>query len=111
MTEQTSEKWTVESVLHQLEDRAAAGSNPAMQVFLKESIPASDVKSAYEQIVNSVPPGNGPEVGKLRSMARSFVVKAGMEELKRIAHHPDVGAILPSEISDVFPKPFGRKPA
>ena len=111
MADQTSKEWTVEAVLHQLERRAAAGKNPAMQVFLKESIPARSLQSTYEQIVNSAPPGKGPEVGKLRSLARSFVVKGRIDELKRIAHHPDVSAILPSEIADIFPKPMGRKRA
>lgn len=111
MSDKPSSEWTVEGVLHKLEDQAAAGTRAAMQVFLKESIPASDVKSAYEQIVKSAPLGKGPEVGKLRSMARSFVVRADIEELTRIAHHPDVGAVLPSEVVDVLPKPVARKQA
>ena len=111
MSDLPSEEWTVEGVLHQLEDQAASGKRAAMQVFLKDSIPASDVRSAYEQIVKSALARKGPEVGKLRSLARSFVVKADIEELTRIAHHPDVGAVLPSEVADVLPRPVARKRA
>lgn len=99
-----SSEWTVENVLNTLQHKADAGKEPAMEVFLKSSLPAERLTNVYTDIVSGVEPGHAV-VGNLRRMARSFSVKGDMSALSQIAHHSDVEAVLPSEIDDIYPKP------
>ena len=107
MSNDSSRDWTVEGVLQKLRS-SAAGKKARIQVFLRDGVASSKIQETSEKIVNSVDPVHLTKMGRVRSLSKSFSIEGEVDVLERIAHHPDVKAILPSEVEDICPKPITK---
>jgi hypothetical protein len=107
MSNISSRDWTVEGVLQKLR-RTAPGKKASIQVFLRDGVASSKVQKTSEKIVNSVDPIHSSKMGRVRSLSKSFSIEGEVDVLERIAHHPDVKAILPSQVEDIYPKPITK---
>src|SRR5215471_10126505 len=108
-----SPRWTKKQVLKRLRKHSRAGQPVSAQIFLDESI-GDDVSAVVHQIVATAEEatrtsGVPLKVGKIHRLAKSFSVEADPEAIAVIADQPAVKAVLPSEISDIYPKPVKIK--
>lgn len=102
-----SREWSVEGVLQRLRN-SVPGQKASIQVFLRDGVEASEVQKKSRDIVDSADPIHSAKMGRVRSFSKSFSIEGEVEILERIAHHPDVKSILPSEAEDIFPKPVNK---
>lgn len=110
--EQTSPDWRKEAVLETLRKQARADQPPTAQVFLDESIDLDEESMAVlvKKMIESAclragQPASDRMIGKVRHLAKSFSVTADPEIIEELIKQPEVKSILPSEISDIYPKP------
>lgn len=114
-TDTPSSEWTVPEVLARLRAKAGDGNPVSAQVFLHDDTPAENVPHVAEEIVKAAKKTVGKaaagEVGKVHRLAKSFSVRADVDTLAAVANMPKVKTVLPSEISDIFPRPVKTPPA
>lgn len=107
-----SSRWEMENVIETLRQQSNVDQPPTAQVFLDESVEV-DTKSfpdLAQQILDTASAKLGKSVGikkigKLHLLAKSFSVTADPDVFAEISKSPSVKSILPSEISDIYPKP------
>src|SRR5712691_7537258 len=104
----SSPEWTIPEVLAHLR-KTGRGKPVRAHVFLHDDVPEENLPEVAEQIVaaakNRVGKHAAAELGKVHRLARSFSLSADIDTLSAVASMPKVKAILPSEITDVFPRP------
>ncbi len=107
-----SVEWEMDSVLKTLRQQSTVEQPPTAQIFLDESVKV-DAKTfetlaqeildaASAQISNQT---STTKIGKLHPLAKSFSVTAHPDIFHEIYKSPSVKSILPSQISDIYPKP------
>jgi hypothetical protein len=99
---------STESVLAVLREQAKGSGTATAQVFLYGSEP--DIGEAARQLVSAVArvPGAGskpPAIGRVSTLAKSFSLTAEPAIFEALARNPRTKTILPSVISDIYPKP------
>jgi hypothetical protein len=111
-----SSDWSTAKVLAHLRDSAGEGEPVRAQIFLHDNVTAEDLAGAVETLVKTARERVGArevpvEIGKIHRLAKSFSIKADPDFVAALAKLPAVKSILPSEISDIYPKPVKRTPA
>ncbi len=106
----TSPEWSKEAVIRQLRRKAADGRSVRAQVFLKDDVSSGQLRDVVEQNVEDAKSqvgqsGTSATVGKIHNLAKSFSIDATPDVVEAIAAMPSVKSILPSEISDIYPRP------
>jgi hypothetical protein len=104
----------IDQALAQLRAQAGEGGQAAAQIFLHDDTPASDLPDVAKKIVSAAKQKVGKtataELGKVHQLAKSFSLRADVDTLTAVANMPDVKTILPSEITDIFPRPVKVTP-
>jgi hypothetical protein len=107
--DRSSSQWATANVLAQLRARAGDKGKIAAQVFLHDDSPANDLSDMAQKIVSAAKQKVGKEataeLGKVHQLAKSFSLQADVDTLAAIADMPDVKTILPSEVTDILPRP------
>jgi hypothetical protein len=116
MANESSPDWSKASVLADLRKNAGPGQPVRAQIFLHDSVGADDLAATVEEIVAAAKQKLGArevpvEIGKVHRLAKSFSISADPDVVAAIAGMPAVKSILPSEISNIYPKPVKRSPA
>jgi hypothetical protein len=105
----SSSQWSIPEVLAQLRAKAGKGKPVAVQVFLHDDVSAENLAELAEKIVTAAKEEVGKhaaaKLGKVHRLAKSFSVSADVDTLSAVANMPNVKTILPSEISDILPRP------
>ena len=99
--------WKKEDVIRRLREDKKAG-NVTAQIFLSDDVPDEDFQRVARELVGKSQ-GESAKIGKTHPLAKSFSVTAPFDIIAEIAASPSVKSILPSEISDVYPKPVRVK--
>ncbi len=111
-----SAEWKIANVIEVLRKQARPNQPPTAQIFLDDSVEIDRV--SMEELVQKIVedavlglrgPMIGPQLGKLRYLAKSFSVTADPDVIAEIAKSPSVRSILPSKIDDIYPKPLDTK--
>ena len=108
MAPETSGKWDTKSVLGELREQAKQSGSAPAQVFLVGS--EADVAEVAHRVVSEAattarPGSKPPTIGRVSRLARSFSLTAEPSIFEALAQNPEVKSILPSVISDIYPKP------
>jgi hypothetical protein len=108
-----SSEWSAQEVLAQLRAKTDKGKPVSAQVFLHDDTSAEDLSRVAKKIISAAKKKVGKqaaaELGKVYRLAKSFSIEADMETLTAVANTPEVKTILPSDVSDIFPKPHDVK--
>ena len=111
----TSPEWSKRNVIRQLREMSPGGGAVRAQVFLDDKVGIGDLRQVIDGIVKDATFQVGDTrpvtVGKIHNLAKSFSITASPDVCERIAAMPAVKSILPSEISDIYPKPVDIKRA
>ena len=103
--------WGPEEVLARLRAQTRPGGRARLHVFLTSAVAAECTEQAARRITDLAVAETGTsaaEIGPVRRSARSFLVAAELPALEAIARCPEVSAVLPTDIEDVYPRPVGR---
>jgi hypothetical protein len=104
----------IDQALAQLRAQVGEGGQVAAQIFLHDDTPASDLPDVAKKIVSAAKQKVGKtataELGKVHQLAKSFSLRADLDTLTAVAKMPDVKTILPSEVTDIFPRPVKVTP-
>ena len=108
MALEPKERWNTESVLAQLREQAKGSGTATAQVFLSGS--EADAGEAARRVVSEVAGVLGagskpPAIGRVSTLAKSFSLTAEPAIFDALARNPRIKSILPSMISDIYPKP------
>lgn len=110
-----SSEWSTHEMLAQLRANTTEGEPVSAQVFLHDDASADDLPQLAKSIISAAKKKVGSaataELGKVHQLAKSFSIQADVDTLAAVANAPGVKTILPSQISDVLPKPRDVKPA
>lgn len=108
-TDRESLQQGIDRALEQLRAQADKGGPVSAQVFLHDDTPAANLPDVVDRIVSAAKQKVGKtataELGKVHQLAKSFSLKADLDTLTAVANSPDVKTILPSELTDIFPRP------
>lgn len=105
----------LDDVVNRLKQKASHGSPASAQIFVKDSVPSSEVAAVAESIVSNARKSlklspDSVHVGKVRSLAKSFSVTSDVADVfAAIASQSDVKSMLESEQTDIFPRPIKHK--
>lgn len=101
----------VDAVIDAVAERTAPGQVARLHVFLHGSVSPERTADVARTILRSTRTraARSPAVVSVQKLGRSFLVAGDVEDLRAIAHHADVKAVLQSEIQDVYPKPLNRR--
>ncbi|WP_337660285.1 hypothetical protein [Anderseniella sp. Alg231-50] len=109
----TTPQWQKETVVEEMRRQALPDRPPTAQVFLEASVEVDSNsmeefarKMVEDAAAKSHTQAAESHIGKLHPLAKSFSVTADPEVFAEIAKSPSVKSILPSEIHDIYPKPF-----
>ena len=111
-----SSEWEISSVLKTLRQQSKADQPPTAQIFLDDSVKvdAKSFEALAQEILDAASTQSGNQksatkIGKLHPLAKSFSVTAHPDIFNEIYKSPSVKSILPSQISDIYPKPTDSK--
>jgi hypothetical protein len=110
MAPRPSGQWTSAAVLKQLRKAAERGEAVSAQVFLNDDVSDENLPEVVERLVTKADrkagkAGAPAKVGKIHRLAKSFSLEADPDVIAAVAEMQAVKTILPSQISDVFPRP------
>ena len=108
MALEPKEGWDTESVLAELRQQAKGNGTATAQVFLSGS--EADIGEAARRVVSEVAgvsraSSTGPAIGRVSTLAKSFSLTAEPAIFDALARNPRIKSILPSVMSDIYPKP------
>ncbi|MFL4971947.1 MAG: hypothetical protein ACJ8DQ_03015 [Xanthobacteraceae bacterium] len=110
---ESSSEWTIPEVLARLRE-SGKGKPVQAHVFLSDDVPAEQLPDLARQMITAAKKKVGEhaaaELGKIHGLAKSFSLKADVDTLSAVAKMPNIKAILPSEVEDVFPRPVKASP-
>jgi hypothetical protein len=113
--DKSSPEWESAAVVRRLHQTTAPGRPSAVQVFLHDEVPASDLSEKAKEIVTSTSaslniPADAIKLGKVYRLAKSFSVSSDVPAVfDALAKRGEVKSILESEQSDILPKPLNVK--
>lgn len=101
------------AVLKELLAQSRPGMGVSAQVFLSDNATSESVSAVAKRLIEStaMTPGSAakkPVIGKVHELAKSFSVTAEPEFFESLTAKPEVKAILPSKMDDVYPAPVKR---
>jgi hypothetical protein len=102
------ERWSTETVLAELREQAKGSGTATAQVFLSGS--EVDIGDVARLVVSEAAGRLGagstpPAIGRVSTLARCFSLTAEPAIFDALARNPRIKSILPSVISDIYPKP------
>ncbi|WP_152535362.1 hypothetical protein [Bradyrhizobium sp. Ai1a-2] len=110
-----SPEWEPEAVVKRLRQTTSPGQPSAVQVFLTDEVPASELPEKAKEIVTqareslNLPP-EAVKLGKVFRSAKSFSLSTEVPEVfDAIAKRGEVKSILESVQPDILPKPKNVK--
>lgn len=108
-----SSEWEINSVMKTLRQQSTVEQPPTAQIFLDESVKvdAKTFETLAQEILDAASAQmsnrtSTTKIGKLHPLAKSFSVTAHPDIIHEIYKSPSVKSILPSQISDIYPKPM-----
>jgi len=105
----TGQDQDIDQILAKLRMQAGKGGQVSAHVFLRDDTPASNLPEVAQKIINAAKQKVGKtasaELGKVHQFAKSFSLRADLDTLSAVANMPAVKTILPSEVTDIFPRP------
>jgi hypothetical protein len=106
--------WSTAAVVERLRRAARPGQPVTAHIFLHEKAAAgglSDVASRLVERAKAQGKGGAlaANIGAISRLAKSFSLTADPSTIEAVASMPEVKAILPSEIEDIYPAPVRKE--